>query len=142
MNIKYSPEIIIWSVRSSSRRWKQHCNSVLKTENEVNSFSALDSEDLQIFLLTAVILIADNKDIFHEARCLLNNGLQPSFITTELKKLNLKSERIDLPLVDANETQSTIKLIWDYDTRQYNNKYSDANDSTIRFAYTKKLNVS
>ncbi|KAG5875543.1 hypothetical protein JTB14_017750 [Gonioctena quinquepunctata] len=63
----------------------------------------------QVILSTAIVLVKDKNDQFHEARVFLDSGSQSNFITRELcNKLSLPMKQVDFSVEGVGQLLCTI----------------------------------
>ncbi|KAJ8956010.1 hypothetical protein NQ318_006286 [Aromia moschata] len=68
--------------------------------------------EIQVLLSTAVVQIKDSFGNFHNCRVLLDSGSQSNFLSAKLfEKLNLRSQKINLPVIGINEASTNVSAI-------------------------------
>nr|CAI5855699.1 unnamed protein product [Callosobruchus analis] len=67
-------------------------------------------KDTNVLLPTAIVLIKDSENRWHECRALLDSGSQPNFVTRKLSdRLHLKSVANGTPVMGVGATSTNIK---------------------------------
>ena len=106
----------------SDRSDKKEENSSPAT---VNTHCSNSNYQSTVLLSTAEIYIAnDNKD-WVKCRALLDSGSQSNFITEKLyQKLNIRSDKIDIPVIGINGTKTSISKIINTNIGSVHNKFT------------------
>ncbi|XP_063931822.1 uncharacterized protein LOC135143811 [Zophobas morio] len=95
----------------------------LETES-LNSYSQIDTSKSGI-LSTAIILIKDKNNKFHECRAFLDSGSMNNFITLRMcKKLGLPCQKIEMQIGGINQSLSSVNHSTQVSVKSRYNQYS------------------